>query len=368
MFKDDYKTVFSKVTASADTYRRVMDMSKETKKHHIGGLASKLLVAVALISLMTVTASASEVVRSWFVTYFSDGSVESLSQEQVDFIEENEKHLGESKVQSGWTIELRSALTDGMKGYIMLGVTAPENTSLEDIPEKSKSLYYGPGNDFLSKDENCALTCAAYPDSGVIGNISSTWQEDGDGLTNTLNYVIDVTPDVEWAEVDPFASDTGWHIHVENFVYGFPEQTVLAEGIWDFDFTFENQETEIELLAKPVKTLTWATLADGTEIQAEVTMTSVELRPFGVTVYYGDSDDAVDYERTSINFTDSMSGQTPWFAVMKDGSKTELLYADGNPIERYQYLETKLPITLGNVDYLLVADGTKLPMPELETE
>lgn len=364
MFEKDYKAAFSKVTASEDTYRRVMDMAKETKKNRrFTGLASKLLLAAVLISMLTVTASATEL-RSWFVSFFSNEDEGELSQGQVEYIQENEKHLEKSNTQNGWTVELRSAITDGMKGYIMLGVTAPENISLEEVPEKSKSLYYGPGNDFLPKDENCVLRCTAYPDSGVIGFINSTWQEDGDGLNNTLNYIIDVAPDVEWAERDPFASETLWHIHIENLVYGFPDQTVLAEGTWDFEFTFSNNQAEIKMLTEPVKTLAWAIQADGTEIHTEVTITSLSLRPFGVTIYYGADNDAIDYGRTGIYFTESESGWHPWFVVMKDGNKMKLSYGGGNPVERYQYLESELPIVIENVDYLLLPDGTEIPVPE----
>lgn len=361
MFKDDYKAAFSKVTASEDTYRRVMSMSKEKKKYHIGSMISKVVIAAVMVSLLAITASASEVVRNWFVEFFSAENAGALSQEQVAFIDQNEQHINESQTQSGWTIELRSAITDGMKGYIMLGVTAPEDVSLEDIPGMTD--YYGPGNDFLPKSPDAVLSCSAYPDfAGVLANIGSSWQEDGDGLKNTVNYVIGVAPDVEWAEGDPFGPDAQWHIHIVNLVHGFSEQTILAEGTWDFDFVFEKHNAEVELLAEPLKIHAWTSPGDGSEIQAEVTVTSMVLRPFGVTIYYGDSSDAVDYGNTSVYFTDSETGRNPWFAVMKDGSKMELYGAGGNPIERYQYLESKLPIVLNHVDYLLLTDGTQIPV------
>ena len=365
MFEEEYKAAFSKVTASGDTYRRVMNMAKENRKHNSTGVISRGLIAAVMVSMLVVTASAAEIIRNWFVSYFDSESEAPLSQEQVKFLEENEKHLDESQSLNGWTIELRSAIADGMKGYIMLGVTAPEGIDLSDVPKTSQTMYYGPGNDFLPKSADAVLSSEAYPDiGGVIANIGSSWQEDGDGLSNTLNYVIDVAPDVEWAEVDPFDSDTKWHIHIANLVYGFPEQTVLAEGTWDFDFNFEGDKTQIEMLEEPVKITGWAHLPDGAEIEAEVTVTSMILRPFGVTVYYGDDSDGLDYGRTGVNFTDSDAGRDPWFVVMKDGGKMELLTEGGNPIERYQYLETKLPIVLENAEYLQTNDGTKFDIPQ----
>ena len=73
MFKDDYKAAFSKVTASEETHRRILNMTKEHKKRRsVGGLMSKLLIAAVLVSLLTLTASAA--VQNWFVTYFSKES------------------------------------------------------------------------------------------------------------------------------------------------------------------------------------------------------------------------------------------------------------------------------------------------------
>lgn len=366
MFKDDYQAAFSKVTASQETHRRILNMTKENKKRSLhGGWASKLLIAAVLVSLTVVTASASEYVRGWFTTFFSDNGETPLADGQIKYIEKNEQHIDESQTRNGWTIALRSAISDGMKGYIMLGVTAPEGVNLEEILEKSKQEYYGPRNEYLPKDPDAVLNCSAYPDVSVIANIGSSWIEDGDGLKNTLSYVINVSPDVEFADFDPFSSEALWHIHIVDLVHGFPEQELLAEGVWDFDFTFENDNTEIQLLTKPMKTMALALPGDGTEKDAQVTMTSVALRPFGITIYYGDPGDGLDYERTNVAFAKLVSGRSPWFAVMKDGSKMQLLYAGGNPVVRYSFLEAQSPIVLENVDYILLSDGAKLPMPEL---
>ena len=369
MFKDDYKAAFSKVTASGETYRRVMNMTQAKKKHRsMKGLVSKVLIAAVLVSLLAVTASATEYVRGWFSAYFSDNGDLPLSDGQKKYIEENEQCIAQSQTRNGWTIELRSAISDGMKGYIMLGITAPEDVNLGEIPEKSRQEYYGPRNEYLPKDPDAVLTCSAYPDASVIANIGSSWQEDGDGLANTVNYVIDVSPDEEFADFDPFSSKALWHIHIVDFVHGFPEQEPLTEGVWDFDFTFENDKTEIELLKKPMKTKALALPGDGTEVDAEVTMTSVVLRPFGITVSYGDASDGLDYARTSVSFGELTTGQSPWFAVMKDGSKMQLRYGGGNPVVRNCLLEAQAPIVLENVDHILLSDGTRLPMPEFPAE
>lgn len=365
MFKDDYQAAFSNVTASEETYRRVMNMTKQKKNRSGARMISKALCAAALVSLLVVTASASETVRSWFVSYFIKEGNQPLSQEQVAFIEENEKQFDVGETQSEWSVKLQSAITDGVKGYIMLRITAPEDVNLADIPIKAKSEYYGPGNDFLPKSPNAALSCTAYPNfGGVLATIGSSWQEDGDGQNNTVNYVIDVAPDIEWAEANPFSKDVTWKIHFENLVHGFPDQTILAEGTWDIEFSFENNCEEKQLITEAFQTQTWVRQGNGMEFQSEVTITSLVLRPFGITVYYGDEQDGLDYSRTSVCFTGSLSEKTPWFAVMKDGSKMELCYVNGNPNERYQYLETNLPMTVEHIDHILLPDGTEIPMPD----
>lgn len=91
MFKDDYKAVFSQVTASQETYRRVMNMPNRKKKPHTARFLGKVLVAAAILSLLAVTASAAERIGIWFTRYF--GGTEELSQEQVDFLENNAQKL-----------------------------------------------------------------------------------------------------------------------------------------------------------------------------------------------------------------------------------------------------------------------------------
>ena len=73
MFKDDYKAAFSKVTASEETHRRILNMTNQKRGHRrFGGWASKVTIAAGLVSLLTLTASAAA--QNWFVTYFSGES------------------------------------------------------------------------------------------------------------------------------------------------------------------------------------------------------------------------------------------------------------------------------------------------------
>ncbi len=88
MFQDEYKSAFSKVTASQQTHERIMNMAKK-KKRNPSKLLGKVLIAAALISILAVTASASEF--SWFTRFF--GRNEELTQEQVQFIEDKTQKI-----------------------------------------------------------------------------------------------------------------------------------------------------------------------------------------------------------------------------------------------------------------------------------
>ena len=126
MFEQEYKEAFSKVTASEDTYRRVMNMAKEENKPRVTTAFSKVLVAAMMVTVLVVSVSASEVVRSWFASYFTEHVEIPLSTEQEAYFQEQEQHFTQSVTADGVTITLKSALTDGKKAYVCLGITAPE--------------------------------------------------------------------------------------------------------------------------------------------------------------------------------------------------------------------------------------------------
>lgn len=166
MFKDDYKAAFSKVTASGETHRRILNMTKEQKKRRsVGGWAGKLLIAAVLVSLLAVSASAAA--QNWFVTYFSKESEKPLSQGQVEFVEEHTQDISQKQTCNGYTIELKSVLSDDYNAYVVFGITAPEGVYLD---RTVKEGYCGP-TDVLSRCRTvepvphgiCAMTEMGFP-------------------------------------------------------------------------------------------------------------------------------------------------------------------------------------------------------------
>lgn len=351
-------------------------------------------IAAIIAMLLTLTGCAVAVAQGWFSQYFEQNSGHPLSKKQEEYLAENEQILAETQTRDNWTVELRSALTDGTTGYIIIGITAPEGVDLEpEIVDGSMTEWFGAENDGMSylnmpKGTPQVLTTS---DGGFVGG-SYRWQEDGDGKDNTKNMVYQLSPG-PWDNVtDPFGPDTEYRIHIENIVREYDDQEyleellstkyagqtdymlepeevsrlkqteILAEGIWDFTVHFEQKTDGVELLTGPIKVMGFAYrkgpplnefLHDTIESYEEIQLTSVKVSPLSVTVTY-----VCDVScRLSTLDTD------PVRVVMKDGSQMELWETGGGSTLDSVTLDAQAPIVLDQVDHILMPDGTKIPMP-----
>ena len=388
MIEQEYREVFSQVRASQNLTRRVMNMKTKRNQNLLSrGLARAALVA-ALLALMAISVSASETVQNWFLDFFKDKSDGELSQGQVEYIEENAQIISDSQTIDGWTVELRSAISDGTKAYIIIGITAPENVNLEQtMIDGVAQDWFGPENGSMHGDGMQGLVSWSAK-SLVLESYRYGLEEDGDGQNNTKNLVITLNPNLEW-HPDPFGSDIDWYIHIENIVHQFEdaeyrrelmegeyagqtdvvftgEETqrlykveVLAEGEWDFTVNFAEHEAGVELLSQPI-TVTMDVLRqfgngieDYNNFREAVTVTSVVVRPLSVTLSYQDCNGAPGF----------MNFDVEPCCVMLDGSRI-ILHNYGGGGTGNMILEAETPIVLDDVDYILLPDGTIIPMPE----
>ena len=369
MFKDDYKAAFSKVTASGETHRRILNMTKEHKKRRsFGGWAGKLLIAAVLVSLLAVSASAAA--QNWFETYFSKESEKPLSQGQVEFVKEHTQDISQKQTCNGYTIELKSVLSDDYNAYVVFGITAPEGVYLDRTVKEG----YNPAAPVLWTNGRFI----EMQDSGA----SSTWnmRDDGDGLSNTHNLVYLIS-----SNNAAFQNGKTCEIHFENLIaeyendayatelekkYGYvpklgelteeesaklyPMET-LAEGNWDFTITFTKSNVPVvELIDEPVDYVLEFDRPNEHVVQ-NARVTSIMLSPIGAVCTYESGEDAPN----------GIGGDI----VMKDGTS---IYLSGNTVgasgENRSNGMFSVPIALENVDYIQFPDGTKLPMPELPAE
>lgn len=381
MFKDDYQASFSKVTASGDTYRRVLNMANENKtkkKRSLGGVIGKVLIAAALMSTLALTVSAAE--YGWFHNFFQKHSDTPLTPEQVEFINQNEQTIHEAQTRDGYTLELKTAITDGKTAYIVIGVTGPADAVLNHttVEEFDPALFrIQPGNwysrDFLSRADGRLFTGRSGIDS----------IEDGDGRDNTQDLLVTMELQEEKGEL-PFAPGQVWKVHIvnieaenfnrayyqelkegkykgqENFFFTEEEGNLmhpvvtLAEGVWDFELDFADCDVRsVELIKDPVKTRSGIGWKDGEDLYGDVTVTSFTLNALGA--------DARIEEEICPEFND-YANQAYVQVVLKDGSRITLearsAFTGGAEFEADQ------PIILDQVDYILMPDGTRIPMPQ----
>ena len=376
MFKDDYKAAFSKVTASGETHRRILNMTKEHKKcRSVGGWVSKLLIAAVLVSLLAVSASAAA--QNWFVTYFSKESEKPLSQGQVEFVEEHTQDISQKQTCNGYSIELKSVLSDGNNAYVVFGITAPEGVYLDRTVKEG----YNPAPPQL-------WTYGQF----IGGSAGATWnvQDDGDGIPNTQNIVYLISSEnafengktceinfenlIAEYENDAYAAELekkyGYvpklgELTEEEYAELYPMET-LVEGNWNFTITFTKSNVPIvELIDEPVDYVIEFDRPNEHVVQ-KVKVTSIKLSPIGSQCTF----EAVG------EVTNGIDGEI----YMKDGSIHSLSgdaigfssdnYSNGKlsvpkTSKKYSGGMLSVPIALKNVDYVLLPNGIKLPMPEL---
>lgn len=262
-------------------------------------------------------------------------SIEPKLTQGYENLSDGAKAVGEEI--NGCRIDLKSAFTDGYAAYVVLGITAPEGVNLT-----GSDISVGPGNRGSGFFE---------PDTAAVsGGMSSGCQEDQDGLPNTCDYVIRANYQERDGQM-PFPEGSVWNIYWENLVLnrydpntGENEETTLAEGAWSFDVRFEDGDyRELELLSQPMMinaSIGWS--LDGSEVIEELEVTSIKLRSMSVSLScenrYADF-----FTVTGVNS----------YVVMKDGSQIKIV---GNRFTQ--------PIDLEQADYLLLAGGTKLTIPQ----
>lgn len=328
-----------------------------------------LIAAVIALSLLLVGCGVAYA-TGWLTAFFSTQSDVPLSSEQAAYIAEQEQIIDQAQTHAGWTVQIKSAITDGRTAFVMLGITAPEGT---DLKLDRVTGYYLGGQypDLLRNNQDI-----------VIGSLRCGWEPDGDGSQNTMDYFIRWEVPEENG-TDPFGPDVQWNIHFENILnirqdieyleellngkYKGQEnimftgeeteqlykETIAAEGPWDFPITFESYSSGVELLSAPISAKGYASRSayETEDSYEDVTITSFVVYPFSAVISH--KADAC------VTFTSKEREEI--VAVMNDGSQIELTHSS-NSRDTVE-LHAAVPIVISEVDHLLLPDGTILPMP-----
>lgn len=297
--------------------------------------------------------------KTWFdYLYLTDRQMELLadaidfginpkavSQEDVD----KQAAVSAEVTQNGYAVKVKKIETDGCVAYITIGITAPEGVDIVHNPQKGYEDY--PYH--ITQSNLMDL----IPAMGEIGSANGGWNpvEDGDGLNNTQDFRIEAN----YATVDgsdPFAKGTVWNLHIEDLIHSYfdeensiPMDVILAEGEWLFPIPFSEEFAdyrEMELVSEPVDakaSVGWS--QDGTDVLEDVKITAFTLRRFSADIVCDNPDAVFDF----------INGE-PMLVVMQDGTEIELLSGP--------HYYTMTPIDLDQVDYVQLADGTRLEPDE----
>lgn len=369
-------------------YEEAENEKIQKKARTFRGTFSKVLIAAAILSTLTVTVSAAGL--GWFRRYFEKRSDAPLSQAEVEFIEHIEQPIneamtktlepvGEAKSQNGYTLEVKSAMTDGYMAYITIGITGPEDAVLS----KTVIPGYDPSAPGICAENFMKLSFFKPAEGNAkFGYCSMGAVEDGDGLDNTQDLLLTVEAEMENGE-QPFAPDRVWKLCIKNLTatysdleaqkaldekYGgeycvftgeegldpYPE-VVLAEGAWDYDIRFtDTGARSAQLISTPVTaSVLICGRIDEPDTWQEVPITSFVLNALSATV---------EMDTDSIPELQDYKNGKYVYAVMKDGSQVELETRSSDGPGRLK-LAAARPIDLDQVDHVRLADGTKLPMP-----
>lgn len=244
--------------------------------------------------------------------------------------------VGNGETIDGYTVTLKSATTDEYWGEIVLALAAPEGVVLLEGETSLDFGYYAS----LALD---GVNYYAY---------DSKAEEDGDGRDNTCNLVIEW----EWDEYEPLVPQGQYNLYLEDINRSrYDPETFrsvsdpLVEGTWTFDFQFDYAPAEkLELITQPIQVkanLGYSVGGGGDEVfeVGTFTITSFTLRENGYEIQ-SDAPPYADFLHLNGN---------PAKVVLKDGTEIEL-YGDRDfP-----------PLDLSQVDHVILADGTKLPVPQ----
>lgn len=257
------------------------------------------------------------------------------------------------QIQNGVAVALKKVETDGITAFVTLGITAPEGIKL---PQSTGSELGSLGFDTWtfggpsSREE-------------LGGDMSYMTRDDGDGKDNTADFVICANFDFADGK-DTFIPGEVWKLYLEDIrTEAWNSQTTQfdtfwkTEGAWSFDITIgeDNDFREVELVKEPFTTSGVVGMSpDGNDKFVDVTLNSVKLRTFSTNV----SGIAYD-EITAIDFFIGPD-RVPKL-VMKDGREIALALSTGKgELFGFNGDDFREGVSLDEIDYLLLADGTKL--------
>lgn len=322
----------------------------------------RVLGAAALLAAMGLTACGVHSLSVWYQNYFAQQSQTELSEEQKTYLNENVIEVAPQ--QPGLTVE--SALTDGIRIFMKLRITAPEDVIL--YPYDNGHAFIYPGNEApfdknADKDKNADRDIVTLDGNKIYNGVQYLPVDDGDGLDYTMDYVVlgmlqgIWNPETREEEPLDLAGKTikihfrDFYQRISNEDYTEWEDQQIIAGDWEFDIPVtEDSLRTRELISQPAegslryldmeaeeKTVCW---------KEGVPIPYITLRALTVDIGYDSPGLGGDF------------GQEIR-AVMKDGSEMTLM-AQWGGVDVIRYFPDS-PMMIDQVDHLIFEDGTVIP-------
>lgn len=334
--------------------RRIKEltMKKLKEKAPSRRIGFKLLLAAAIMAMLTVSVFAAEHVLTydnWLEEYFSGKEVVAdISEDQLALLDQSVKLIEQSVTKNGYTATLESVVTDGYVAYLTFRLEGTPGTVLEE------AYYYFQGWPMELLGEGL--------EDGMINSAGAGWrnlddQNPGDNSVRLLLEISTGNPQ-GWTEsmtdgeektitLGPLVRDLGPEY----------EEDVLVDEPWQFSFTFGDTNmltTEVEMLTSPVYTTARRCLGQH-QFGVTLKVTSFRLRALTASC------------TMEVPLTGFWEGVLldEIVIVMKDGSRIPARFRSGTYGEGEMefFFEFGAPIAFSQVDYVEFAGGDRARMP-----
>ena len=354
-----------------------LTMNKVKKTHKVGRFGSRLLIAAAIISMLTVTAFAAEqifnagdIIRNLFDQNIPENQVQVLNELGGSF-------QPQTITSEGTTMTLAAAYGDDHVLYAYLQVTAPEETVL---PDDIQYIFYDP---------NARNRQAEYGDADYWEHIQIP---QGNPYQHINGYVVEVEPltdenpgdnykefyltvsaqDGQKAKfndgITKFLNITGVYEQVVNVNEDEDGYELLAPGTFSFHVGMVNEAKKVTLDVAGLTyggnaSRTWTcgfeqcgSFCEGLETNGrehtEYWNYSVTVKKLVISPLSAEWE--IDYTTDKWNLSFGLN----FAVVMKDGSRVEMAataMSDGGTYSRGIY-RFAVPVNLEEIDYILIGD------------
>ena len=166
----------------------------------------------------------------------------------------------ETQVENDWSVELLSTTCDGENARILFRVTAPNDVNLEEANKDYRSPYdiidcIIPGNTLgmtWNGQHMFGTSMGIHSaEHNLIWSYGDGWEQDNDGLPNTLNYYVKIRGDKADPNkplvLDNLFNTTTFYILFDDFVHAWYDEDVqkaIDEKYAGQDYMIDGEEME----------------------------------------------------------------------------------------------------------------------------